>query len=259
MDQDESVVETIDPTTAAEQYVNSQLERYHLNPGIDFWEGWNEFVPTSPARMAWYAIFEARRACYMQEKGFRAAVGGFSTGVPEYADMEIFTWALEGAYRCGGIFTLHEYASPDFQCGTSVNRAGVIPGAPVIEDKLVGPLAFRYRFWYEGLLKPRGLGALPLVISELGISGILPSAACQDPGGSAWKNYSDFWVHNGYGPTGPEAYVNILAWYDQQMRQDRYVLGATVFTAGPAGGWSEYDLHDMLLPLARYAVKQEAP
>ena len=50
--------------------------------------------------------------------------------------------------------------------------------------------------------------------------------------------------------------MNVLAWYDAQLRQDPYVLGATLFTAGaPNGdGWTAFDLHDVFVPLARYAV-----
>lgn len=259
--QDESAVQVIDPVVAADAYIASQLEKYRLNPGVDFWEGWNEFVPVNAARMAWYAQFEARRACAMQALGLRAAVGGFSVGVPEYADMAAFMPALEAAYACGAIFTLHEYNSPTLTCGVTSNTAGVIPGAPNFGSTLVGYHTLRYRFWYEGYLKPRGLGDLPLVISEAGVEG-RPTAGgpCGDPGGKAWKDYGRYWVQQGYGTGEAEAYVNLLAWYDQELRKDAYVWGATIFTVGApfgSGSWSEFDLHDVLVPLAKYAVTQQ--
>jgi hypothetical protein len=194
----------------------------------------------------------------MQQHGFRAAVGGFSTGVPEYDLMDEFLPALEAAQRCGGIFHLHEYASPTFQCGVAVNAPGLIPGAPALSVP-AGPLSLRYRFWYEGLLKPRGLGGLPLVISELGIDGLAPSPACDDPGYPGWKLYGDWWVQRGYGPDGPQAYVNVLSWYDNEMRNDPYVLGAAIFTTGalePQQQWHAFELHDALIPLAHYLVSQ---
>jgi hypothetical protein len=243
---------------AADDYIAAQLERYRLNPGVDVWEGPNEFVPVDDARMIWYARFEARRACRMQELGLRAAVGGFSVGVPEYSQMGLFMPALEAAYRCDGMFTLHEYNSPDMRCLTETDKAGIIPGAPHLSGPLFGPLTLRYRFWYEGYLKPRGMGSLPLVISEAGLSNILTVAECNDPSGDGWKGYSQYWIDHGFGANGPEAYVNVMAWYDQEMRKDSYVLGATIFTAGArfGGDWFSMDIHEMLNPLAWYAVGQ---
>jgi hypothetical protein len=258
--QDEGMVDSKDPVAAADAYIAGQLEKYRLNPGVDFWEGWNEFVPVNTTRMAWYAQFEARRACAMQALGLRAAVGGFSVGVPEYADMATFMPALEAAYRCGAIFTLHEYNSPTLTCGVRNNDANIIPGAPNFGGVLMGYHTLRYRFWYEGYLKPRGMGDLPLVISEAGVEG-RPTAGgpCDDPGGKAWKNYGDGWVQRGFGPSPAEAYVNLLAWYDQELRKDAYVWGATLFTVGAPfgeGSWNEFDLHQVLVPLAKYEVTQ---
>jgi hypothetical protein len=143
----------------------------------------------------------------------------------------------------------------------SSNAAGIIPGAPNLGSVPVGYHTLRYRFWYEGYLKPRGMGDLPLVISEAGVEGSPnPGGPCADPGGKAWKNYSDYWVRQGYGPGGAEAYVNLLSWYDQELRKDAYVWGATLFTVGApfgSGSWSEFDLHDVLVPLAKYEVTQQ--
>lgn len=257
-DQNEDNVQVMDPAQAADQYVAAQLERYRLNPGVDVWEGWNEFVPVTNERMAWYARFEARRACRMQELGFRAAVGGFSVGVPEYEMMAYFMPALEAAYECDGVLTLHEYNSPTMDCGVTSGRAGIIPGAPNLGSLLVGYHTLRYRFWYEGYLKPAGMGTLPLVITEAGVEGRpQPGGPCNDPGGRAWKNYAEYWVQRGYGSNGPEAYVNVLSWYDTQLRQDSYVIGATLFTAGAHEGddrWFPFDLREALVALAHYAV-----
>ncbi len=252
-DQDESMLLVKDPSAAADEYIASQIQRYRLNPGADYWEGWNEFVPVNDARMIWYAQFEAARVCKVQELGLRGAVGGFSVGVPEWHEMLLFLPALEAAARCGGIFTLHEYNSPTMACGTQPSRAGQIPGAPDLGDMQMGFLTLRYRFWYEGILKPRGLGHLPLVISELGIANIATDPACNDPGGDGWRQYADWIVRNGHGPDAATGYVNILGWYDDQMRQDDYVWGATIFTAGArefGTSWSNMDIHDALVPLA---------
>jgi hypothetical protein len=256
--QQENWILARDPVEAADEYVQTNLREYQLNPWVDYWEGWNEFVPINAERMRWFAEFEAARACQMQALGFRAAVGGFSTGVPEYDLMDDFLPALEAAHRCGGLFHLHEYGSPTFNCLVQSNIPGLIPGAPALRVP-AGPLTFRYRFWYEGHLKPAGLGDLPLVISELGIDGVLPSPACDDPGGTGWKGYTDWWVARGHGATGPQAYVNWLAWYDSELQHDYYVLGAAVFTTGAtdaANGWYPFDLHDVLIPLTHYLTQR---
>ena len=256
--QEESWVDTSDPVGAAQAYVLANLERYRLNPGVDYWEGWNEFVPQNATRMSWYAQFEATRACLMQSYGLRAAVGSFSTGVPEYALMEFFLPALEAARRCGGIFTLHEYNSPDLQCGVSVNAPHIIPDAPVIPNLPVGYHTLRYRFWYAGYLQPRGWQDLPLVISEVGIAGGPAGGPCNDPGSTrGWRGYQDWWVAHNIGADGPQAYVNVLAWYDAELRRDPYVLGATIFTAGAISDWEDFDIHPLLLPLAIYAAQTQ--
>ncbi len=254
-EQNEDWALALDPAEAADLYIASQLERYRLNPGVDYWEGWNEYDPNDDAKIAWYGKFEAARVCKMRDLGLRAAVGGFAVGVPEYAEMGLFMPALEAAYECDGLFTLHEYNSPTMACGVAFGEVYAIPGAPHFSGVRVGYHALRYRFWYEGYLKPAGLGDLPLVISEAGIASGPPGGACNDPGSAdSWKGYQDWWVNQGYGASGPEAHVNILAWYDNEMRNDAYVLGATIFTAGSVTGWETFEAHDSIIPLAWYAV-----
>jgi hypothetical protein len=257
--QDESWPESMDPAAAAQAYVAANMNKYRLNPGIDYWEGWNEFVPVTTARWNWYAQFEAARACDMQAAGLHAAVGGFAAGSPEYDMMALFVPALVAAHRCGGIFTLHEGVSPLIGCGVFNGKSAVIPGAPAFPGVTLGYFMLRYRFWYEGYLKPRGLGDLPLVISELEVGGLVPGQSCNGPGGPSWKNYGDWWVQNGVGPDGAHAYVNLLAWYDSEIQKDPYVIGTAIFTAGavsPGDGWNFMDVHDAIIPLAYYEVTQ---
>ena len=250
--QNEAWADSLDPVAAAHLYVDEKIGTYQLNPGVDYWEGWNEYQPGTGnlEHWNWYAQFEAERACEMQRRGLRAAVGGFSTGVPEYADMALFLPALEAAHECGAIFTLHEYNAPTLQCGVEVGYR--LPGAEdLVTDKPMGYLTLRYRFWYEGYLKPAGLGDLPLVISELGVQG--PSTTCGDTGTTeqGWRNYREWWVGQGWTTDGNQFYVDLLAWYDSEIRQDDYVLGATIFTGGAVneGEWSTFDIHDILIPL----------
>ncbi|MCZ7668953.1 MAG: hypothetical protein M5U34_18035 [Chloroflexi bacterium] len=71
---------------------------------------------------------------------------------------------------------------------------------------------------------------LPLVISEAGIDGIIGGQP--GPAGFGWSYFADYWVAQGLGGSGIEAFVNQLNWYDNGVREDGYVIGFTVFTAG---------------------------
>ncbi len=258
-DKQEWWVEQYNPVDAANEYIKHNFEKYQQNPDVNYWEGWNEYNPTTDAQMQWYAQFEATRVCGMQAQGFHAAVGSFAVGWPStYEQMQLFLPALEAAHRCGGIFAVHEYNGPTMQCGVTTNTPGVIPGAPAFSVP-VGTHTLRYRIWYEGLLKPRGLGDLPLVISEAGLDNSLNVGVCGNPGGLGWKDSQGWLVEQGLGLDGPSAYVKVLEWYDEQLRQDAYVIGATLFTAGalePDNSWHVFDLHDVFVPLANYLATQ---
>ena len=256
---EETWVGTTDPAAAANNYVATNLATYRQNPSVDYWEAWNEYNPATTEQMQWYAQFEAARVCAMQASGLHGAVGSFAVGWPAtYDQMILFLPALEAAHKCGGIFTLHEYNGPTMACDVAVDTPNIIPGAPALNVP-AGTHALRYRLWYEGLLKPRGLGDLPLVISEAGIDGTLNPGACGNPGGGGWKDFQAWWAQQGLGPDGPQAYVNVLAWYDAELKKDPYVLGATLFTAGALNDdntWHSFDLHEMLIALAYYEAGQ---
>jgi hypothetical protein len=234
-----------DPVLAAQAFVAAHLEEYLNNPGVDYWEGWNE--PDPGERMDWYAQFEAERARQMAAHGLRVAVGGFSAGVPEWEEFAVFLPAIEAAQRYGGILHLHEYSAPtiDYLAGVA------LPGHPTYPDR--GALTLRYRWWYEDFLKPRGL-VIPLVISEAGIDGLVNP----DLEGRGWQDFTRYWAEQGLGDDGTEAFIRQLAWYDAQLQQDDYVIGFAVFTAGsPGGKWDSYEITHILTTIARYVVSQK--
>ena len=233
-----------DPALAAQSFVAEQLTRYQLNPGVDYWEGWNE--PDPNEQMAWYAAFEAERIRLLADQGLRGAVGGFAAGVPEWDEFLAFLPAIEAAQQYGGILTLHEYAAPtmDYLVGSP------LPGWPGYLDR--GVLALRYRWWYEEILIPRGL-TVPLAISEAGIDGILMSGQRLGPDGLGWRDFTGYWSDLGMGG-GTEAFLSQLAWYDSQLQADDYVIGFTVFTAGGGRRWRSYDVNRILPHLARYVA-----
>jgi hypothetical protein len=235
------------PEEAARDFVMSQLDQYLANPAVEYWEGWNEPDP-GLSRMGWYARFEQERVRLMATYGFRSAVGGFSTGVPELDEFALFLPAIETVKQYQGILTLHEYGAPDL----TYLYGDPLPGYPAYPDR--GSLKFRYRWYYRELLEPNDL-VVPLVISEAGVDGIIGNRP--GPPGTGWYDFQDYWVQQGWGRTGPEAFINQLAWYDDGVRQDGYVIGFTVFTAGGIGHWLNYDINEILPQLTDYVVGQQ--
>ena len=236
-----------EPEAVAVALVAKQLPEMLLHPAVDYWEGWNEPDPNLD-RMDWYARFEAERVRQLAQHGLRAAVGGFSTGVPELDEFILFVPAIEEAQRHGGILTLHEYAAPDI----TFLFGDPLPGYPAYPDR--GPLMFRYRWFYRDVLEPRGL-VIPLVISEAGIDGILGNRP--GPDGLGWQDFQEYWVAQGWGPDGQTAFLNQLQWVDNEARQDSYVIGYTLFTAGGGRAWASYELAPFLPRLAEYVISQK--
>lgn len=241
------------PADFARDFINLYLSEYRANPAVDYWEGWNEFPPNSPDQWRWFAAFEAERACQMQALGLKAAIGAFSAGKPEYPDIAYFLPAVEAAQRCGGILTLHEYSSPTLDYGVNAG----IPNAVHVDN--AGALTLRYRYWYEGYLKPRGL-VIPLVISEAGIDAGAGGGCPQNTGGNGWFACTKDWASMDRFKDKPawQAYMEQLTWYDSELRKDDYVIGFTLFTAGTSVNpdWRTFDINDMLIPMAAYMATQ---
>ncbi len=235
-----------EPEEAAQRFVNKYLEIYRLNPAVDYWEAWNEPDPNYD-NMIWYSRFEQERVRLMAEHGFRCAIGGFSTGVPELDEFQLFLPAIEAARQNGGILSLHEYGAPDM----TFLYGSPLPGYDAYPDR--GSLTFRYRWFYREILEPGDM-VIPLVISEAGIDGIIGNRP--GPSGLGWKDFQSYWEHQGLGRTGTEAIINQLAWYDAGVRQDGYVIGFTIFTAGGINEWKSYDVNPILPELSDYAVSQ---
>ncbi|MEA3408624.1 MAG: hypothetical protein U9R48_11220 [Chloroflexota bacterium] len=229
-----------DPERAAQAFVARHLETYQVNPAIDYWEGINE--PDIKGKMPWYAAFEAERVRVMARHGFKAAIGSFSAGVPEWEEFEQFLPAVRAAKQHGGILSLHEYDAPTLDRSMGAG----LPGHPNHADR--GALALRYRWWYEDFLKPRGL-VVPLVISEVGVDGKISSRP--GPEGQGWHDFQDYWAQQGLGGNPYLVYIRQLRWYDDQVRKDDYVIGWTLFTVGAMNeDWDSYDVTNMLRHIA---------
>jgi len=237
-----------DPVVRAREFVASHLERYLLNPGVDYWLGWNEPVLETPEEMAWYAAFEAERATAMAEYGLKVAIGNFSVGTPEAEVFGEFLPAIRAAMEHGGVLSLHEYGAPTMRDGVGAG----IPGVESIDD--AGALTLRYRYWYNHFLQPNDL-VIPLVITEAGIDGgVLVQG---NDGEDGWRGLVDLAVPDESLSRAAASYLEQLSWYDDELRRDPYVLGFAVFNVGdPDGEWSSFDVTDLLPQLTELVLSK---
>ncbi len=237
------------PVVAANEFVARTLPYYRQYPDIDYWEGWNEWTPADPRDPnAWkaYAEFEAERACLLQSYGYHAVIGNFSAGTPEYSQMLLFLPAIRIGLKCGAILGLHEYSAPTLQYGYGQG----IPHRPPFPDR--GMLTLRYRFWYQDLFLPLDL-PIPLVITELGVDGGVGAGRPGPYDAAGWSQFGRFWKDTGLGDDPAHVYMAQLAWYDSEIRQDPYVLGAAIYQAGSYGPDS-FDVDKLIPDLTSYVV-----
>jgi hypothetical protein len=237
-----------DPIIRAREFVASHLERYLLNPGVDYWLGWNEPVLQTPEDMAWYAAFEAERTIAMAEHGLKVAIGNFSVGTPEAHVFGGFLPAIRAAMEHGGVLSLHEYGAPTMRDGVGAG----IPGADPVDG--AGALTLRYRYWYNHFLQPNDL-VIPLVITEAGIDGGV--LVLGNDGEDGWRGLVDLAVPDKSISRAAASYLEQLSWYDDELRRDPYVLGFAVFNVGDQDGkWRSFDMTDLLPQLAHTVLSK---
>ena len=237
-----------DPVAAARAFAD-QLLPIATEPrrlaAIDAWEGFNEVVTLDAGQMERLAEFEAERTRLLANAGVKSVIGNFGTGQPDLALWPNFRPALEAAIKHEGYLGLHEYSAPTMQFGTPQDPLGW--GSDPAQE---GWLTLRYRKAYRGYLEPNGL-SLPLVLTEVGIDGMVANRP--GPSGKGWKDFADYWDELGMGKDAPGNYVEQLAWYDLNLQQDSYVLGAAIFAVAAWAGWESYEILGDVEPfLAQY-------
>jgi hypothetical protein len=207
------------PVPAARSYCDTVLPwAERMGNTYSYWQGANEPVIQSREAMQRFADFEAERARVMLDHGFRVVVGSFSVGNPaRLALWRDFVPALEAAHEYNGALALHEYAWPTLDRDWAwylLRHRKVYNGDPI-------------RGW-DGL--PQHLQALPLLITECGLDGLLEGVS--PPRG--WQT-----LHG----NDPDRYLEQLAWYNAALRKDRYVWGAAIYCCGVADvAWKSYDI-----------------
>ena len=225
------------PLEAARQFVQDQLETYQSNPYITYWEGHNEAVWSTEEEMDWYAQFEVERMQLMADLGFKCVIGNFATGSPDLALWPAFLPALQAAKQYQAILGLHEYSCPWMWWMTGQYQLD-----PNEDQGDEGWTTLRYRKVYRRHLIPNGLGGVPLAITECGIDPLVNPKPPGAPDGT-WRHLGSFWAEHDDEPDEADYYFRQLVWYDQELQQDDYVIGATIFTWGSFGPpWSDFDV-----------------
>jgi hypothetical protein len=223
----QAVDPTGDPVERAEEIMNQHMPHWiHERDVVDYWEILNENDPPGIEGHVWLAQFYLAATDIAEANGYKLALFSYSTGVPQWHEWEaivetgIFARAQEG----GHAVALHEYGWPttDYRWGEATEDL------PPYEDR--GVLTGRYRYLYRDFLIPRD-EVIPLVITEAGLDPVLGGP----PGEGPWQ----------------DRYVDEMIWYDTKLREDDYVVGATMFTIGSIGIWEGYDYEELLWPNER--------
>ncbi len=231
------------PASAADRFVKSQIEKYRANPKIRIWEGHNEPVWNNAVDMAWYAEFESYRVRLMTLLGYRCVIGNFSTGNPDLPLWNAFLPAIRTALANDCLLGLHEYSSPWMWWMTG--KYQVDPSGNAGDT---GWTTLRYRKVIRDYLKPAGVDAIPIVITECGLDRVGQIRPGMSSGN--WRTNAGWWnaENSAEGVTPFDAnvekyYADQLIWYDRELQKDSSVVGATIFTVGSYGQpWSEYDI-----------------
>lgn len=238
---DQVSLATIDPIATARAFVEKLLP-FANDPArkdwFDAWEAYNEPVPGNAEEMKRLAEFEAERTRLLADYGIRSVIGNFGTGQPPIEQWEHFLPAMQAAKQYDGWLGLHEYAAPTIYFLSTRADQGRYPG---VSAQDTGWLTLRYRHVYNKFLKPRGL-AIPLVMTELGVDGLVQAGRPGPQDARGWQHFQDYWAQNGYGLWGPGAYVEQLVWYDRAMQQDDYVIGGCIYGLGTSNEWISYDI-----------------
>lgn len=185
---------------------------------IDTLEGPNECEAypawESAETAGWYARFWVRLAALMAEAGFRPCVGSIPVGNPPGEPAEIaakiaaFVPALQAALRLGGCWSYHAYTLR-YSTDEGVERW----------------YSLRYRMLHDMMVqRAPELADLPLLLTEAGV----------DQGGNPQTD--------GWQARGTAAQVEAwLQWFDARLREDPYVIAATLFQSGDTSGWPSFD------------------
>ncbi len=238
-----------DATGSASDFWTNILQKgiNYLSPSdralIDYLEGPNEGqtptlgYPNATGAQAlqasqWFNQFWTNLTPKIVAAGYKPCIGSIAVGNPGGSPSEMqsylaaFVPALRQAMAAGGSWSYHAY---------TINYT-TDPG-----DEFYYSLRYRQFYSYFASSFP-DLNTMPLILTEGGVD------ASGDPSTSGWQ------------ARGPATWFQRwLNWFDQQMQQDPYVLGCTLFENGDPGGWSSFELEPLGGWMKNYLLAPTAP
>jgi hypothetical protein len=225
------------PTASANSYWDNSLAPAINNMSaaqkalIDYLEGPNEYDSTPAfenlASAQWFNTFWLQLAQLIADNsgGMHPMMGSIAVGNPAgtgmsdmFAMIDAIVPSLRKCKQLGGGWSYHDYSGPAMTKDLNTEIW----------------YSLRYRQYYDHFRTYYpDLNDLPLVGSE---------------GGG----------FNGWTQVGAGYFEDWLVWHDQQIRQDSYFIGDTLFEIGDPGGWGTFDLEPIAGWLAGY-VASAAP
>lgn len=218
------------PAEKASFIMEEHMPRWRYEKDVmDYWEVLNEVDPPTVEGHVWLAQFYMAAMTIADANGYKLAIFSYSVGVPKWHEWEaiIETGVFAQAKENGHILALHEYNYPtmDYRWGEPLEDQ------PAYLDR--GCLSGRYRYLYRDFLIPRD-EVIPVAITEGGLDPVL------------WQP--------GMPTTWKERLVEEMAWFDDRLREDDYVIGIAIFTIGGAYGWELYDYEELLPDFSDHIV-----
>ncbi|MCZ7546436.1 MAG: hypothetical protein M5R40_24215 [Anaerolineae bacterium] len=171
------------PELVAREWMGRQVQHWE-GVQADYFEVMNEpdpeFTLGEEQSYQWLnrCVLECMR--FADERGLKVCIYNFSAGVPEPHEFEVLLPSLYYARNHGHVLGLHEY-STEGGLRNGEGRGTVL----------------RFRMYYNDILIPRGLGDLPLFITEAGPNG-----------GHSWDR-----------DLGADGFLDDVRWYDSHLRQ----------------------------------------
>jgi len=200
---------------------------------IDYLEGPNECehypVWESAKTAGWHARFWQALAPLIAKGGFLPCAGSIPVGNPPgppdeiEAKMLAFVPGLLAANAVGGAWSYHAYS--------------LKYGTDEAEETWT---SLRYRMLHDMVARAHPeLSRMPLIITEAGV------------------DYRGDREKDGWQARGDRAkFESWLTWFDTRLREDDYVLGATLFQCGDVRGWPSFETEPINGWLAGYLRSQ---
>jgi hypothetical protein len=232
----EAIAAEGDPAAKASTYMQVHMQQWApYKSCVDYWEVLNEPDPPTIAGHAWLGEFFKAAMPIAEANGYRLALFSYSMGVPEIYEWQAIaqTGVFAQAKAGGHVLSLHEYGGPllSDRWGEPMPQ---YPGQPVDDPTIPlypdrGVLGGRYRHLYRDILIPRN-EVVPLALTEVNLN-------IWDPA------------------TRAPYFLDDIAWYDERLREDDYVLGSAIFTLGGGiAGWGNFDYYEFLPDLAQRII-----